>query len=126
MNLNIKTTNTTLTPAIRDYFESKLLMLDKVIDFSRDDVYIQAELGKTTHHHLKGDVFRAEINLSIAGDDYRAVCEKDDLYAAIDEVKDIIGQEVKKGKDKHKTEVRDGAQQIKEMLRTEANVDDTL
>jgi len=48
MNLNIKTTNTSLTPAIKDYLEKKLMMLDKIVDFSRDNVLVEVELGKTT------------------------------------------------------------------------------
>lgn len=117
MNLNIKTTNTSLTPAIKDYLEKKVMMLDKIVDFSRDDVLVQVELGKTTHHHHKGDVFRAEINLSIGGHFFRAVSEMDDLYAAIDDVKDQLSQEVKSSKAKHKTELRHGSQEIKEILK---------
>lgn len=109
MNLNIKTTNTSLTPAIKDYLEKKLMMLDKIVDFDRDNVLVEAEIGKTTQHHQKGDVFRAEVNLSIGGHFFRAVSEMDDLYAAIDTVKDQLSQEVKSSKDKHKTEMRHGA-----------------
>ncbi len=117
MNLNIKTTNISLTPAIKDYFEKKLMSLDKLVDFDRDNVLIQAELGKTTHHHNKGDIFRAEINLRVSGNNYRAVSEAEDLYAAIDAVKDVLTQEVKSGKQKRMSLVRRGAQQLKSILR---------
>ena len=117
MNINIKTTNISLTPAIKDYFEKKLMAIDKLVDFSRDNVYVQAELGKTTHHHRQGDVFRAEINLRVSGYNYRAVAEKDDLYAAIDVVKDELSREVKNGKQKRISLVRRGAQKIKNLLR---------
>lgn len=116
MNLNIKTTNISLTPAIRDYFEKKIMSLDKLVDFNRDNVLIQAELGKTTQHHHKGDFFRAEVNLRVSGSNYRAVVEKEDLYAAIDEVKDVLTQEVKSGKQKRMSLVRRGAQQVKNLL----------
>jgi putative sigma-54 modulation protein len=117
MNLNIKTTNISLTPAIRDYFEKKLMSLDKLVDFDRDNVLVQAELGKTSQHHHKGDFFRAEVNLRVSGHNYRAVVEKEDLYAAIDEVKDILTEEVKHGKQKRTSLVRRGAQKVKNMLR---------
>jgi putative sigma-54 modulation protein len=117
MNLNIKTTNISLTPAIRDYFEKKLMSLDKLVDFNRDNVLVQAELGKTTHHHRQGDIFRAEVNLRVSGNNYRAVSEKDDLYAAIDAMKDELNQMVKAGKEKRTSIVRKGAQRLKNILR---------
>lgn len=117
MNLNIKTTNISLTPAISEYLEKKLRSLDKFIDIDRDNVYIQAEVGKTTNHHKSGDVFKAEINLRIGGNNYRAVSEKDDLYAAIDEVKDELSRAVKSGKDKRISLFRKGALRVKNLLR---------
>ena len=41
-----------------------------------------------------GGYFRAEIHITAGGEDYYAVVEKDDLYAAIDEVKDEIVHEL--------------------------------
>lgn len=93
------------------------MMLDKYIDFGRDNVFIQAELGKTTQHHRSGDIYRAEINLQVGGHTFRAVAEKDDLYAAIDEVKDELGREVKANKKKRISIIRRGAQKLKNILR---------
>ncbi len=117
MNLNIKTTNFSLTQAISDYLEKKLRSLDRIIDWDADNVSVQAELGKITEHHNKGDIFRAEINVNRAGHFVRAVSEKSDLYAAIDEMKDTLAQELKHGKDKHKSLVRRGAARIKNILK---------
>jgi putative sigma-54 modulation protein len=117
MKLNIKTTNISLSSAIQDYLEKKLMMLDKLVDFDNDNVLVQAELGKTTQHHRQGDIFRAEVNLRAEGHNYRAVSEKEDLYAAIDEVKDMLSQEIKSGKEKKQSVVRRGAHKIKDMLR---------
>lgn len=125
MNINIKTTNISLTPAIKDYFEKKLMSLDKLVDFSRDNILVQAELGKTTHHHKQGDVFRAEVNLRVSGYSYRAVSEKDDLYAAIDDIKDQLNREVKTGKQKRTSLVRRGALKLKNLLRFGKNNNDT-
>jgi putative sigma-54 modulation protein len=125
MNLNIKTTNISLTPAIKDYFEKKLMSLDKLIDLDSDNVFIQAELGKTTHHHRSGDFFRAEINVRSSGNFYRAVSEKEDLYAAIDDVKDELMQEISTSKKKKISIVRRGAQRLKNILRFGKNNNDT-
>ncbi len=117
MNLNIKTTNISLTPAIQDYLEKKLGMLNKFIDLEGDNVFIHAEVGKTTKHHKSGDFFRAEVNLRVGGRTFRAVSEKDDLYAAIDEVKDELSEEIKAGKEKKISIVRKSALKLKNMLK---------
>jgi N-ethylmaleimide reductase len=46
--------------------------------------------GKISKHHKSGDIFRAEIRAIVDGQDYYAVSEAEDLYVAIDEVKDEI------------------------------------
>ncbi len=117
MNLNIKTTNISLTPAISEYLDKKLSMLNKFVDLERDNVLIQAEVGKTTHHHKSGDIFRAEVNLRINGKNYRAVSEKDDLYVAIDMVKDELAEEIKSGKERRISIVRKGALKLKNMIK---------
>ena len=110
---------------MKEYLEKKLMSLDKIVDFSSENVMVQAELGKTTKHHRSGDFFRAEVNLNVAGKSYRAVSEKDDLYAAIDDVKDELTREVKTDKDKHQTKLREGSQKIKSMLHSDEPQNET-
>lgn len=120
MNLNIKTTNFSLTPAIKAYLEKKLMVLDKLVDFDRENVLIRAELGKTSQHHRHGDIFRAEADIKIGGTSFRAVSEKEDLYAAIDDLKDELTREITTWKDKKKSKVRRGAQSMKKILRKDS------
>jgi len=117
MNLTIKTTHISLTPAIADYLEKKLATLKRIVDIDGDNVLVQCELGKTTNHHRSGDIFRAEVNLHINGKFLRAVAKRDDLYAAIDEVKDEIAREMTTMKEKRKSLLRKGAHKIKKLLR---------
>ncbi len=119
MNLNIKTTNISLVPEVKEYLEKKLLMLEKIVDFSKDNVFAQVELGKTSEHHKQGDIFRAEINLRMAGVSFRAVKEAADLYAAIDGMKDEINREVKSGRERKASVLRRSGQAIKKLLRSE-------
>ena len=123
MNLNIKTTNISLTPEIREYLERKLAMLEKIVDFNRDNVFAQVELGKISQHHRQGEIFRAEINLRIGGHSFRAVREEEDLYAAIDGMKDEINREVKNGKQKSLSLFRRGGQAFKKFLRMDKSND---
>jgi ribosomal subunit interface protein len=117
MNLNIKTLNMSLTPDIESYLERKLRMLGRIIDWDSDNVFVQAELGKTTDHHRQGNIFRAEINVRYGGRYIRAVSEKEDLYSAIDEMKDELSRELKHTKGKRFALVRRGAIALKNMVK---------
>jgi len=116
MKINIKATNITITPAIDDYIHKKLESLIKF--FGRaSDVLANVEVGKTTKHHKSGDVFRAEVHIIVDGDEYYAVVETDDLYAAIDEVKDEITRELTSRKKRTLRLLRKGGAQIKAAIK---------
>ncbi len=92
-------TNMELTLPIKQYVEEKLAGVAKLTSkFEPCDV--RTEVGKTSNHHQKGDVFRAEFNLTIPGTVIRAEAVLDDLYAAIDKATDDLKRQVKKYKDK--------------------------
>ncbi|PIR46453.1 MAG: ribosomal subunit interface protein [Candidatus Vogelbacteria bacterium CG10_big_fil_rev_8_21_14_0_10_45_14] len=117
MKINIKATNIELTDAITDYLSKKIEMLEKFIDATPDSVFCDAEIGRTTKHHKGSDIFRAEINLHAAGKYFRAVSEKDNLYASIDEAKDEIARELNSHKTKKETLVRRGGRKVKKILK---------
>jgi len=116
MKINIKATNISLSPAISDYVEKKISNLDK---FFRgvEDLLVSVEVGKTTAHHKSGDIFRAEIHISANGQNYYASADKDDLYAAIDEVKDEITRAVSSKRKRTIALFRRGGARIKEMVK---------
>jgi len=116
MKINIKATNTTLTPAISDYIEKKMGMLDKFFVGS-EDALINIEVGKTTRHHKSGEIFKAEIHINSRGEDYYAVAEMDDLYAAIDGVKDLIQHELTSKRKRAARLFRKGGAKIKNLLK---------
>jgi ribosomal subunit interface protein len=116
MNINIKTTNITLKSDIEDYLNKKLVTLKKLVDFDDENVFAQVELAKTTNHHKSGNFFRAEINLRIGKKRFRVVSEKEDIKAAIDDMKDVLSQEIKSQQEKTRTNTRKGAAVIKDMV----------
>lgn len=117
MRINIKATNLELTTAISDYAEKKVSGLVKFINKNDESAVANVEVGKSTKHHHSGDIFRAEINLHIAGKDLRAVAEKDNLYSAIDEVKDEMVREITSHKSRQRTLLRRGGAKIKAFIR---------
>ena len=116
MNIKIKTTGISLTPAISEYADKRLEKVTKVI--GNDPSYIcDVELAKTTSHHKNGDIFRAEIHIVGKGKDLYASAEDADLYAAIDLVRDEIIREIRASKGKRLSFIRKGGAQVKAMMK---------
>lgn len=89
MTINrIKGTNIDLTDAIKDAVVSELATLDALAERWGEAVSADVEVGKISNHHQKGDIFRAEVNLSIPDKLLRGEDENEDLYVAI---KNVIG-----------------------------------
>jgi ribosomal subunit interface protein len=116
MNISIKTTTISLTPSISDYVEKHLEVLKK---FLQDDptVKFDLELAKTTNHHNKGDIFKAEIHIVGKDKNIYSSVEKGDLYAAIDEVKAEVLEKLKSTNEKNRSLLRKGGAQIKNVLK---------
>ncbi len=116
MHINIKTTNFSITEAISDYTSKRL---EAVTNFLKDDTTIKCdvELGKTSEHHNKGDIFRAEIHITGKDRDLYASAEESDLYKAIDVVRDEILREVRSSKDRKLSLLKRGGAKIKNLLR---------
>ncbi len=66
-------------------------------------VEVWVEIGKTTSHHQKGDIFRAEAQMRFPGKSLRAESKRDDLKLAITEIKDELQRELKQYKEKAET-----------------------
>jgi len=98
MQIDIKGTNLELTQAIKDYINEKIGGLEKFFD---QILEARVEVGLTSKHHQKGKIFRAEANLEVPQKHIiRAEAEREDLYMAINEVKDELQIQLKKYKEK--------------------------
>ncbi|OHA34495.1 MAG: ribosomal subunit interface protein [Candidatus Taylorbacteria bacterium RIFCSPLOWO2_01_FULL_45_15b] len=117
LQITTKATNIEVTPAISDYVQKKISSLEKFIPTGDTSAKADVEVAKTTKHHAGGDVFRAEINFHLGNKHLRAECIKEDLYAAIDEIKDEIARELKSSKEKDVTLLKRGGRKIKDILR---------
>ena len=105
-----------LTGAISDYLAKKMGALEKFVDSSVESI-ARIEIGRTSNHHHKGDVFRAEINLEFGANKFRAEAESDDMYRAIDMMKEEIVGEVIRASKKKRHLLRRGRQKIKDMMK---------
>lgn len=117
MKTNIKTTGIELTDALSSYVDEKVAQIEKVIDMSDESVLCEVEIGTSTKHHQSGEIFIAEINLHTAGKDYRAVSEKEDLYAAINDAKEQIMKSAKQHRTRLRTLLRRGSISVKKRIK---------
>jgi len=98
MKISIMGTNMELTDAIKDYVNEKIGGLEKFYD---NILEARVDVGITTKHHQKGNIFRAEVNLEVPQKHIlRAAAEREDLYMAINEVKNDLQRQIKKYKEK--------------------------
>jgi ribosomal subunit interface protein len=115
MNINVKATGMELTSAINEYVNKRLLSIEKFA--KENEIAGHVEVRKTTNHHKQGDVFRAEIDINLGGENFFTVSEKDDLYAAIDDAKEEISRMIIDKKDRKQTLFKRGAMSVKKMLK---------
>lgn len=107
-----------LTSALSAYVEEKINSAEKFAPPHTEETLVaNVEIGKTTRHHNAGDIFRAEVLVTVRGKGYRAVSEKEDLYAAIDDVRDELVRELNSSKEKARTLMRRGAGALKNLIR---------
>lgn len=116
MNTNIKTTAISLTPAISDYVNKRLQKIDSILS-SETGIQCDVELAKTTSHHQKGEIFRAEIHIVGNGKNIYASAEKSDLYSAVDAVHDEVMHEIRTNKGKRVSMIRRGGAKVKGLIK---------
>lgn len=106
MTINIRAHDMELTQAIRDYAEEKMQSLEKFLDSIR---HIDIEVGRASGHHHKGDVYECRVNVQIGGEVVQVERESEDLYKAIDKVRDHMRVELTEWKRKMDERNREGA-----------------
>lgn len=119
IKINLKATGIEMTEAISDYVEKRVTNLGKLLSGVGTDVLVEFEVAKTSnHHHNANDLFRAECMVKFNGNSYYAASEESDLYVAIDTVKDVMFNEIKKSKNRSRNLFIRGARSIKKSLKS--------
>ncbi len=90
MNLTISGHHLEITPALRSYVTSKLARIKRHFD-QVVDVKVLLTVEKQTEKDLRQS---AECTVHVKGIDMFAECSNADLYAAIDELIDILDRRV--------------------------------
>ena len=106
-----------ITEAIRSYALEKMKTLDKYVPHDDTSGKLTVELSRTTNHHAHGEVYEAEGILHIRGKETTLRTTQDDLYKAIDVLKDMLVRELAQHKDKERSIVRRSAHKVKQLLK---------
>ena len=120
MNINLQGKNIELTPAIYDYVLKRVTNLEKLlksIETEGGEVSAQFEVSQSTRHHKSGAIFHADCLIKTEGEEFYSSADEEDLYAAVDAVKENLFREISKHKDRKQTLLYRGARSIKKMLK---------
>ncbi len=98
MQVNIKATLAKLTPEAHTIIRDKMTNLLK---YYPNIIEADVEVGLTTKHHQSGDIYRAEVNLSVPKKILRAEAETDDITKSMNIVADTLKRELVKYKETH-------------------------
>ena len=88
-----------MTDAISNYVQEKMDMLDKYLG-NTQVLNCDFEVEKIAGTQNKGEIFRAEVNLEVPHELLRVEKTADDLYKAIDKVKDHLDGVIVKYREK--------------------------
>lgn len=117
MHIIITGVHMEITDAIRTYALEKMKSLEKYTPSDDTSGKLTVELSRTTNHHAHGEVYQAEGILHIRGKETTVRAKEDDLYKAIDVLKDMLTRELAQHKDKERSIVRRSAHKVKQLLK---------
>lgn len=116
INIKITSTNLSVSPVVEDYVSKKIKSIEKFLN-TKEQALCEVELAKTTNHHKSGDIYMAEVNITSDGKQYFVSVEKDDLYAAIDEMRDEVEKVIISRRKKFTSSFRRGAAKLKDAIK---------
>lgn len=99
MKTRIKATKTKLTPFLKKLVRDKLSDIGKLLR-GTPKLIAEVEVGLTSGHHQKGDIYRAEIQIQVPGKIFRAVSKKEDFRSALTDAKNELEKQIRRHKDK--------------------------
>lgn len=107
MRITIKATHIEMTDALKEYIEIRLRSLEDLIRKWDLEGLVEArvEVERTTRHHHKGNVYRAEVHMNVPRELIRAEHEAEDIRLAIDVVRGELHRQIVSYNDRHQHEL---------------------
>lgn len=120
MQINLVGKNIELADAIKDYVLKRVTNLEKLLSRIKEGggkVMVNFEVSKSTNHHKSGEIFHADCLIKIDGKEFYGSADEEDLYQAVDALKNSLYNEINKNKDRRQTLFKRGAASIKKMMK---------
>lgn len=112
----LKSTNIEATEPLQVYIDEKIGALEKFLPTSDPaQVEVRVEVERTTDHHRKGDVYRAEVNIHVGGMVFRAESTEEDMRLAIDRVRDELQRQLKDMAEKNRPQDSGTQKELREL-----------
>lgn len=114
--LSVRGLHMDLTPAIEQAVRTRVEALAK---YTRgvEPAEVTVEVGRSSAHHQKGDVFVAEFSARVGESSYRIETSAGDLYIAIDQAQEDLKRQIVAGKEKRGSRLRRLGQTMKGWMR---------
>lgn len=116
MRVTIRQKNLKITPALTKYIEQKVLKpIRRLLKESivRDLPILDLEFARTTRHHRKGKIYRAEANLTLGKKMIRAEADEEDVRKACDLLQVELEREIRSYKGKRMAQDRREGRKVK-------------
>ena len=120
MRISINAKNIELTPTLEVHIEEKFTSHIRRLVEKKNDVdlpLLHLEVGRSTRHHKKGNVYYAEANLNLGKTVFYAKAEHGDVYAACDSLRDEMEREIKEFSGRRQALQKRGARMAKEEMK---------
>ncbi|MFA5870933.1 MAG: ribosome-associated translation inhibitor RaiA [Candidatus Paceibacterota bacterium] len=108
MRIEINAVHLELTEALKKYIETKIKSVERMIKKFEvhGELIAFVEISRTTRHHRQGDIYYAEITMKLPQKTIRIEKTHEDVYGAIDELKDLLKEEVSELKEINKDKTK--------------------
>lgn len=106
-----------LTEALRDYVVNKVSNLGKYLADTNEPISVHFEIGKVSNHHKSSeDAYEASCRFMLKGKEYFVRQYDENMYAAIDGVKETLYREIRDQKGKRESAFLKGKRLFKQLL----------
>ena len=120
MRVTIRQKDLEITSALETYINEKIVAsVEKFLKrgASEDLPLLDIEVGRTTFHHKKGQVYRVSATLTLAHKVIRAEAEDEEIHAACDKIEEELTREITSFKTRSFSLFKRAARQMKDQLR---------
>ena len=117
MRITVRQKDLEITPSLQEYIEKKVVQpVQKFLKRSAgaDLPVLDIEVGRTTKHHHKGNVFHASATLTLGKKVIRADATDADIHAACDTLENELKREIDTFKSKTSAVQKRAARAVKQ------------